>query len=105
MVGGIASSKSQTAVDQVGRPNRQDDHEQRSLTALPSIGRQRGNSASGRWLLNVHHEEMTKRFHPTGVQIAPCGPLAQAGFTRVVAPARLTLSRGGDKLDVLVRND
>ena len=77
MVGGIASSKSQAAVDQVGRPNRQDHDEQRSLTALPGVGRRRGSSASGRWLLNVHHEEMTKRFHSTRVQIAPCGPLAR----------------------------
>src|ERR1035441_3693116 len=69
MVGGIASSTSSPAVDQVGRPNRQDHDEQRSLTALPGVGRRRGSSTSGRWLLNVHHEEMTKRFHSTRVQL------------------------------------
>src|ERR1035441_762762 len=96
MVGGIASSTSSPAVDQVGRPNRQDHDEQRSLTALPGVGRRRGSSTSGRWLLNVHHEEMTKRFHSTRVQIAPCGPLARDGLIQIVAQAGLTLAGVGD---------
>jgi hypothetical protein len=72
---------------------------------VPGIGRQRGIFTSCSWLLNVHHEEMAKRFHSTSVQIAPCSPLAHAGFTRVVTRAGLTLAAVGDKPDVIVRND
>src|SRR5580704_10330795 len=89
----------------MGRPNRQDDHEQRSLTALPGIGRRRGNSASGRRLLSDDHEEMAKRSQSTRVQIAPSGPLARAGLIQVVAQAGLTLAGAGDKPDVIFGND